>query len=422
VSPIVASPHQSDLDGPTNSVLLYSHGASFGLASSGALIARTLGRRSLDPDPVAVDFMSVALAVVTVDHLVTREASPDGWTREIDLEVAVSDVERWRAVAGDLERALWFLTTDRWRIGFRAGGYTFTKRPKPKYFRSRSVTMLSGGLDSLVGAIDLSADAPPIAVSVTVRGDGEKQKEFAGLIGGGLEWLQLNHNVYVPGSAETSQRSRSLVFIASSILAATSTLAYHAGAVVPVRLCENGVIAVNAPLTPARIGSLSTRTAHPEFIERMSSIFSRVGIRVELTNPYALKTKGEMLQECRDQDLLTRTAFESTSCGRFQRYNYRHCGRCVPCQIRRAAILAWGQVDTTDYVFQDLGRRDSDHSASDDVRSVAMALEQASGRGFDQWLGASLSFPSIGDLSGMRDMIRRGVEELRLLHQNYGVV
>ena len=75
--------------------------------------------------------------------------------------------------------------------------------------------------------------------------------------------------------------------------------------------------------------------------------------------------KGEMLRDCSDQPLLSSLAGESTSCGRFQRYGYRHCGRCVPCQVRRAAFLKWGTADSTDYVYSDLGRRDEDHGCGE---------------------------------------------------------
>lgn len=127
------------------------------------------------------------------------------------------------------------------------------------------------------------------------------------------------------------------------MLAATSTQRYLAGETVPLYVCENGFIAINPPLTNARIGSLSTRTAHPEFLGKMQEVLDGAGLRVKIVNPYAEKTKGEMLRECLDQSLLSEEAGASTSCGRFQRFNYTHCGRCVPCQIRRGAFIAWGR-------------------------------------------------------------------------------
>jgi hypothetical protein len=125
-----------------------------------------------------------------------------------------------------------------------------------------------------------------------VRGDAEKQDRFARIIGGGLEHLQVNHNASTRrGLKETSQRSRSLIFLAFAVLAATSTERYRNGETVPLYVCENGFIAINPPLTIARIGSLSTRTAHPDFLGRMQEIFDGVGLRINIVNPYAEKTK-----------------------------------------------------------------------------------------------------------------------------------
>ena len=92
----------------------------------------------------------------------------------------------------------------------------------------------------------------------------------------------------------------------------------------------------------------------------MQQILDASGLRVHIENPYQLDTKGEMLAGCADQELLKRTASITTSCGRFQRFNYRHCGRCVPCQVRRAAFLASGTADTTEYVYVDLGKDDEE--------------------------------------------------------------
>jgi integrase len=61
------------------------------------------------------------------------------------------------------------------------------------------VALLSGGLDSFIGNLDLVANGKrPFAVSQTVRGDAENQRAFAKLMGGGLRHLQINHNTDVP--------------------------------------------------------------------------------------------------------------------------------------------------------------------------------------------------------------------------------
>ncbi|TCO06882.1 queuosine biosynthesis protein QueC, partial [Camelimonas lactis] len=256
----------------------------------------------------------------------------------------------------------------------------------------------------------------------TVRGDADKQVDFAAKIGGGLGHLQLNHNAHTPGVQEASQRARSLVFITFGVIAATALKAYREVAEVPLFVCENGFIAINPPLTGGRLGSLSTRTAHPEFLARLQKVLDAAGLRVKITNPYASKTKGEMLKDCADQKLLGAEAARSTSCGRFQRFNYRQCGRCVPCQVRRAAFLAWDPTqDSTDYVYESIGKDDADYSGFDDVRSVAIALAAIKADGIEAWLGHALASPFIIDRPALVGMLERGLEELRALHQAYGV-
>jgi Queuosine biosynthesis protein QueC len=404
-------------------VLLYGQPQRAGGGSAGEAARTEILRKRLDPAPRAWDLLSIALSVVTADFAALREKSPDGWTREMELDISVADAPFWTKQAHALAQALAFLTTDRWALKFHEGGMLPAPPRDPVRPAEDCVALLSGGLDSLIGAIDLvSAGHRPFAVSQTVRGDGEKQLNFAEKIGGGLSHLQLNHNANAPGANEDSQRARSLVFITFGVIAATSLQAYKEGAEVPLYVCENGFIAINPPLTGGRLGSLSTRTAHPEFLGRLQAVLDAAGLRVKITNPYATKTKGEMLKECSDQVLLGKEAARSTSCGRFQRFNYRQCGRCVPCQVRRAAFLAWdANKDTTDYFYKPIGKSDADHSGFDDVRSVAIALAAVRAEGAESWFGHALASGFINGRTVLVGMLERGLEELSGLHRTFGV-
>ena len=413
----------ADLRGPASPIVLFGRTTSDQVLSAGWSAAETVRRRGLQPDPAAWDLLAIALSVIVADGATRRITSPDGWTREFELDVSLHEPTRWEPLANSFAAALAFLTTDRWAMTFSGGGIRPTPPRKPHYPAVDAVALLSGGLDSLVGAIDLAAQGQRLfAVSQTVRGDADKQERFAEQIGGALEHLQVNHNASTPrGQKETSQRSRSLIFLAFAALAATATQRYVEGETVRLYVCENGFIAINPPLTNARIGSLSTRTAHPEFLGRMQALLNEAGLRIRIENPYAEKTKGEMLSDCRDQTLLIREAPVSTSCGRFQRFNYTHCGRCVPCQIRRAAFIAWKDDDSTAYVYEDLGTPDEAHAAFDDVRSVAFALLSVQEDGLDRWLGPTLSSPLIANRAALREMLKRGLNELGALHAKYGL-
>lgn len=399
-------------------VVIYGK-AEQGEVSVGGYARHLLEKAHLEISPHAWDFLSIALSVIAADFTDLRAKSADGWTRLIDLEIAVQDPVFWNTQARALEAALRFLTTDRWTLTFHAGGFGPPPQLQALHPIEDSVVLLSGGLDSLIGAIDLVEQGiKPYAVSQIVRGDGEKQNLFAQSLG--LNRLGLNHVAKSPGQQEPSQRARSIIFLAFGLAVATSLDRYHRGETVPLYICENGFIAINPPLTMSRLGSLSTRTAHPEYLGRLQQIFDAAGINIQIRNPYALMTKGEMLAGCRNQELLKQHAVASTSCGRFQRFGYKHCGRCVPCQVRRASFKRWAALhDSTSYVYDNLSLDDNQHGRFEDVRSVGMALANVSQNGFEQWLGHSLFSPFIHDRAGYSAMLSRGLDELGHLHRAY---
>ncbi|HEU4325269.1 MAG TPA: Qat anti-phage system QueC-like protein QatC [Roseiflexaceae bacterium] len=424
---IVCSP--STLMLPANDtalqVVLYSQAAHRTQGSAGKAIKSQMLREKLYAAPRAWDFVSLALSVVTADLAGHRGRSADGWTREFDLEVAVGDATFWNSQRQRIEQFLAFLTTDLWRVHFIEGGLHVPPPAHPVIPSEDCIVLLSGGLDSLVGTIDLVAyGEKPFAISQLVRGDARNQESFAAKIGNGLRSLRLNHNARVPDpEVPPTQRARSLVFLAYGVLAAT-TLARYADdrQTVPLYMCENGFISINPPLTNSRLGSLSTRTTHPAFLQEVQSLLDAAELRVRIENPYQFKTKGEMLVACANQNLLKELAESSTSCGRFKRYGYRHCGRCIPCQIRRAAFLVWGVLEPPiKYVFTDLGEDDKEYAGFDDVRSAAMAIAEVQVDGIDRWLGNALSKVPQDDVQRLKDVVQRGLNEIAALHQMHGV-
>lgn len=403
-------------------IVLYAQPQTEEQGSAGEAAFNLIRKRKLNPAPRAWDLLSIALATVATDNGVERRISPDGWTRQIDLSVAVADPAFWISQRDILEALLRFLTTDIWTINFLDEGLLpapFKEHATPK---ETSAALLSGGLDSLIGALDLAAAGTrPYLVSQVSDGDKQHQTFFASQIGGGLSHLQLNHNASLPGAGDTSQRSRSIVFFAYAVLVATSFASSHAGSPATLYASENGLISINPSLTPARIGSLSTRTTHPAYIAMFQQLLRAAGLNVTITNPYQFKTKGEMLAECRNQSFLKSYAHTSTSCGRYGRFNYHHCGRCMPCLIRRAAFHRWGTADQTSYVYEKLGKNDGDHAGFDDVRAAAMAVALLRSSGIQSVLGASLSSKYLPDVRPYTATVERGLQELGVFLAAEGV-
>ncbi len=394
---------------------LFSKSGFKSRGSAGASIARKISKEKLAPIQEAWDLLALALAVVSADYAHHRRASADGWTREIQITVAVSDPTLWTKNVGLVEKLLRFLTTDIWRVSFVAGGYVHKTSEDAVAPIEDSVVLLSGGLDSLIGTADLLASGrQPIAVSHIVRGDGVKQVRFATRLGHGkLRLLQLNHNADIPyAESPPSQRSRSIAFLAYGVLAASALKIYAHGSTVDLLVCENGFIGINPPLTGGRVGSLSTRTTHPVVFALFQDLLDAVQLRVKVTNPYRFKTKGEMLLECADQVALSELACKSTSCGRFKQFGYVHCGRCVPCLIRRSAFLRADKHDSTKYKYSNLSINNTERMRFDDVRSAKMAVERAKAVGVERWMGAALASGHISQGAELREVVRRGLAEL----------
>ncbi|HMH42986.1 MAG TPA: Qat anti-phage system QueC-like protein QatC [Pyrinomonadaceae bacterium] len=357
------------------------------------------------PSVTAWDFLSIALAVFGTDRFLLRSSAVDGWTREIALEVELADPEPWNALREQIAATLRFLTGDIWKIAFRPNG----SRPPtwhPKLTDRDCICLFSGGLDSFIGAADLlDGKRFPLLVSQASPKEGQTQEYLACQ-------LRLDQNRFEGKSIErhvppyeASSRSRSILFLAYGVIAASGL---HTGNDrVEVFLPENGLISINPPFYRRRMGSLSTRTTHPHFIGQLQSILDSVGLKVVLTNRYRGKTKGEMLVACKNQ-IVRKFAHVTYSCGKGKRLN-QHCGRCVPCLIRRAAFSRANIDDRTGYWAEDL----STHSNNDDVFAARLAVAQLKTRNIARWVNEPGPLPYDPAERGVYlDVVHRGLKEL----------
>jgi hypothetical protein len=182
---------------------------------------------------------------------------------------------------------------------------------------------------------------------------------------------------------------------------------------------ENGFISLNVPLGPGRLGSLSTKTTHPVYTAGIQELWNAVGIPARLSFPYQYSTKGEMLLNCANQELLVDLIGESISCGKHQRHNLTQCGVCVPCIVRRAAFLKanFRDVTTKGYLHENLA-----HSESRDVAAAASAYLRFKDMGIQRFSGGALSFASFDNRIHYEDVIARGMEEIGQLLFSHGVI
>lgn len=360
-----------------------------------------LGRLQLQPSEVGVDLLILAAHVHAADTRIARATeSQDGWTREIRLVVPVVDPALWRAAAPVFARMLDFLTGDRWTIGFRARPRRLVRIAPPRRTRLLPVPydglqLFSGGLDSLIGAIDaLAAGGTPFLISHAGEGatsDAQTRlydslkAHYAGRAFERLRlWMAFPKGLVTGSAGEKTTRGRSFLFFALGAFAGTALDGNFT-----LKCPENGLIAINVPLDPVRLGALSTRTTHPFYIARWNQALTALGIAGRIENPYWAHTKGEMVRECAEVALLRGLAPVSLSCaaptkGRWRGLATQHCGYCLPCLIRRASLASGfaPDPDPTTYTVDDLTSRPLNTKESEgvQVRSFQLAIARLHAR------------------------------------------
>jgi hypothetical protein len=398
---------------------MFSSAGNKNIGHIGIELPKAIRRDGLAPSVQAWDFATIASAVAATDHAILRKESADGWTRMIELSICLIEPAVWDTKRAELEFLLRFLTGDFWKLRFLPGGLKVPKAAKTRKQSVDCVCLLSGGIDSLVGAIDLtSAGKKPLFVSQVVRGSGITQARFAAELGGSDRHLQWSFAVGHPGVSEKSTRARSIIFFAFAALAAS---AISSSQMQPVEIIvpENGFISLNVPLGPGRLGSLSTKTTHPVYTAGIQELWDAVGIPAHLSFPYQYSTKGEILLNCADQSLLVNIIGDSISCGKYQRHNLSQCGVCVPCMVRRAAFLKANLRDMTvkGYLHENLAQ-----SGSRDVAAVAAAYLRYHNMGIQRFTGGTFSFASHDKRRQYEDVVARGMEELGQLLSSHGVI
>lgn len=388
------------------------------------------------PSEIGLDLLVLAALITAADTRISRASeSQDTWTREIQVILPVSDPARWHAIRPLLKRTLNFLSGDIWEFQFRPRPAKFAtiipaRAADAPAIRFDSLSLFSGGLDSLIGAIDLLANgSTPLLISHAGEGatSGAQKNCLVGLkerypnhaFDQLRVWMNFPEGIVRSIESEKSTRARSFLFFALGVFAGSGF-----GSRFILRVPENGLIALNVPLDTTRLGALSTRTTHPFYMSRWNDIIAALGINGEVKNPYWDKTKGEMVRGCANQGLLKDLSPKTLSCasptkGRWQGLPTQHCGYCLPCLIRRASLAAaWGaNLDPTTYGSGNLQNQilDPTQAEGQQVRAFQFAISRLrSSPGIEKVL---IHKPgSLADvtqhLTALADVYRRGMEEV----------
>ncbi|WP_312812968.1 Qat anti-phage system QueC-like protein QatC [Sedimentibacter sp.] len=346
------------------------------------------------PTEDGIDIMVFATLVYLADTRISRSIhSQDSWTREIEIQLPVINLETWNASSEDLTRMLDFLTGDKWSIIFEQRDKDFddllTCNEEQEAFEV--VSLFSGGMDSLISTVNYLEDKKNV-VLISHAGDGFTKnaqtnilKEFKEMYPEIMPlyldlWMSFEKEFIPHGGTENTTRSRSFLFISFGVFAISGVKGVNR-----LEVPENGLIALNVPLDNLRVGSHSTRTTHPFYLEMWNKVLGRLGFNTTVENPYWDKTKGEMADKCKNKEFLSKVIKKSISCSspvkaKWKKLPPQHCGYCVPCLIRRAAMQkAFGLgKDCTDYTQESTNAILKDHAnaVGSQLRSFQLAINR----------------------------------------------
>lgn len=396
------------------------------------------------PSNDAVDFFIIASSIYASDKLILRKDAADNWTRSFQVNIPSNRGEVWDLESNSLTRTISFLTGDHWQFQWRTERTGLpqisTESPRMISMRPDCLCLFSGGIDSLVGAINFLTDGYNV-ILVSHLDNGyiggiqnllvqELQNEFGD---DRVKLIRIELNPSPPRDDqeyplpyrsqsgrrvnEPTTRSRSLLYLSLGFLVASAI-----GPEVPVFVPENGFIALNVPMIIPRLGSCSTRTMHPYFLNGLKRVIETVGIANPLINPLEHMTKGQVLSNCTHPNLIQRLAPMTISCAhpladRYHGSRPGNCGYCFPCIIRRAAMFKAGIDDSSAYRYDictDTDVLNPYTSRSEDPRAVFAGITRfnvASPSYIDVLRPGPL--PPDSHRNFLR-LFREGIEELRL--------
>lgn len=339
------------------------------------LLSRDLGAPL---DPISLDLCEIAAYIYLADKGI-RRGEFDRWARQLSFLIPVRKPARWNSVKRHLVNTIATLTGD----GIR---FHFIKRKEPSepnrqtrpplklsqaFSRLDCISLFSGGLDSFAGALLLlQQNRQPLFISHYVNALLKNvQTNLVDTIetqfGQQVEHVQYRvtskrprDSKFVFKAKESSHRSRSFLFMSFAAVAAV------ARGVNDIFICENGVLALNVPLSEARKGSRSTRHAHPLYLRYFKQMITDLyGRQFSILNPFLFWTKGKEAELVKTSGL--GFALKNTvSCWGYpnQTIHFKtcnHCGYCIPCIVRRVSVNAYGLSAFDDKYFYDVFSRDA---------------------------------------------------------------
>ena len=333
------------------------------------------------------DLLALAQAAHLEDRRCRRGSSPDDrrWHRQMQVIVPALEPNRWSTpeVSQAATDLLDWLTDDHWDITWAK-----TDSPPPSSDQAQlpntasvnQVILFSGGLDAVAGVAHLLPNQALEAVAISTNQvmHGYQRRAINALRQahlGSLEHQQIDFSVRNgKRDPEITRRTRGLVFLT---FGAAMAMRRNRQELV---MAENGVGALNLPLTKAQTGTMTSRSAHPQTLRRFEQLIQLVTQqRFRVHTPFLKLTKAEAIELIPESARPACGVSESCDLAASGRGTIeRRCGYCTSCLLRRMSLHAAGRANWDQRDYQaDNGDTDPDRDRLPEMLWQAATIDRA---------------------------------------------
>lgn len=332
---------------------------------------------------IFLDLIEIAAYVFCGDQMISRGGNDDiskmgkDWRRKMTFHIPVRNPQKWNStpIIEALKTVLNFMADDEYEFTFYEyenplPEQTYIEFGNDEFDAIEEVTLFSGGLDSLAGAVEEIINKKCKVALINHSSSPKIRGQVETLFNHFSKYTNGNKPSFIPvwlnkhgmDARDTSQRTRTFLF--ASIAASIAKMLK----LNRIKIFENGIISLNLPVAAQVVGAKATRTTHPQTIELISKLYGLLSEGdFEIETPFLWKTKAEVVQIIKDAGCGSLIGL-SRSCSRVYEATLKHphCGTCIQCIDRRFAMLAaeCQEYDPADKYKVDLltGKRDSHES------------------------------------------------------------
>lgn len=282
-------------------------------------------------NPLVEDLENIAYQVYS------KDVTTKGISRILGINVEVSNVDIWNQQIPILKKLIKFMSHDDVHLTFTPKNIKLEHQQLSFISNDYdTVTLLSGGLDSLCG-VDYNIKNNIKSVYCSYELNSFEVSSLKYICSYLKDNYSTNHYIFnkkTPKKEVHTQRTRSLYFLALACSCADSY------GIDTVSLYENGIMSLN----PGLKSRVPTRTTHPYTIKLFNDLLINLNINIKVLHPFLFKTKGELINNLSPE--FKNLVKHTNTCG-MSRQNINleiktgHCGSCVPCLLRKISLAAY---------------------------------------------------------------------------------